>query len=179
MSELKYSHSFTIFWIYLIHVKIFPNLWVIYHVWTLKNQTTDNVYFIREPSKGVRSLKCKMLILSECDIPRETTLTAVGYSRPRIRQTTVMGYDRQWIRQHIDTGMSDMAILQITIMRTECSIVSSPRAMPTRNISTMLFKATLSPLNNQQSSKLPWTVVLVYNNICNLEFFPNFLTGWF
>ena len=82
--------------------------------------------FFREPSKSVRSLKCKVLILSECGFPRETTLTAVGYSHPRIRQMTVVGYDRLRICQHIDTVMSDMAILQITTMCTECSIVSSP-----------------------------------------------------
>ena len=49
--------------------------------------------FIREPSKSVRSLKCKVLTLLECGIPREMTSTAAGCSRPRIRQTTVVGYD--------------------------------------------------------------------------------------
>ena len=130
MSELKYIHSTTQIWIYLIHAKIFSNLWVCYHVWTLKSQTTDKVLFFQRPSKSVRSLQCKVLTLSECGIPRETTSTAVGDIRLKIRQTTVVGHDRLWIRQHIGTGISDMAILRIMTMCMECSIVSSPPGNP-------------------------------------------------
>ena len=120
-----------------------------------------------------------MVILSACGIPRETKLTAVGYSRPRIRQTTIVGYDRQWICQHIDTGMSDMAILQI--MRIwpfsklrgnghspnydnvhNAPLFHHPRATPTRNY---YQTANLSHFLNQRKTS---TVLLNFDTLINI-----------
>ena len=73
----------------------------------------------------------KILTLSECGIPRETTSPIVGYNRQRIRQLTVVRYNRWWIHKHISTGCPIWPFSKIQQCTPCAASFYHPRATPT------------------------------------------------